>query len=117
MSIKDITGFQKTLGNADAKGWSRSVDNDFGKGFGIEAPGINGTEGGTKSFGEFLQDSIGKVNSLKNDELLNLNSTPSKVVRASAALSAWALEIFNVSSNPSSPRASIEAPAMVATKD
>jgi flagellar hook-basal body complex protein FliE len=67
MSIKDITGFQKTLGNADAKGWSRSVDNDFGKGFGIEAPGINGTEGGTKSFGEFLQDSIGKVNSLQNE--------------------------------------------------
>ena len=68
MSIKDITSFQKTLGNADAKGWSRSVDNDFDSSkFNIEgAPSVGGAEG-VKSFGDFLQDSIGKVNSLQNE--------------------------------------------------
>jgi flagellar hook-basal body complex protein FliE len=67
MSIKDISGFQKTLGNADAKGWSRAVDNDFGGNFNLEgAPGLEGAEG-AKSFGDFLQDSIGKVNSLQNE--------------------------------------------------
>jgi flagellar hook-basal body complex protein FliE len=68
MSIKDITSFQKTLGNADAKGWSRSVDNDFDSSkFNIEgAPSVGGAEG-AKSFGDFLQDSIGKVNSLQNE--------------------------------------------------
>jgi flagellar hook-basal body complex protein FliE len=73
MSIKDIAGFQQTLGNADARGWSRSVDNDFGSKFNIETPGVGGTNevGGAgeagKTFGEFLQDSIGKVNSLQQD--------------------------------------------------
>ncbi len=72
MAIKDVTGFQKTLGNADARGWSRSVDNDFAKGFDIEgAPGLGapgvGETGGAKSFGEFLQDSIGKVNGLQQE--------------------------------------------------
>lgn len=65
MSIKDVSGFQQTLNKADARGWSRSVDEEFGKGFGIEG-GPNGTDG-AKSFGDFLQDSIGKVNSLQND--------------------------------------------------
>jgi flagellar hook-basal body complex protein FliE len=65
MSIKDISGFQQTLGKADARGWSRSVDNEFEKGLG----GIEGGAGaeGTKSFGDFLQDSIGKVNAIQND--------------------------------------------------
>lgn len=68
MSIKDITSFQKTLGNADAKGWSRSVDNDFDSGkFNIEGAPSVGETGGAKSFGDFLQDSIGKVNSLQNE--------------------------------------------------
>jgi flagellar hook-basal body complex protein FliE len=67
MSIKDITGFQQTLGNADARGWSRSVDNDFGSKFNIETPGVSGTEETGKTFGEFLQDSLGKVNNLQQD--------------------------------------------------
>ncbi|MFP5386518.1 MAG: flagellar hook-basal body complex protein FliE [Bacteriovoracia bacterium] len=67
MSIKDIGSFQQTLGNADAKGWSRKVDND-GINFDIKAPGLEGgpSESG-KTFGEFLQDSLGKVNSLQQD--------------------------------------------------
>lgn len=68
MSIKDISSFQKTLGNADARGWSRSVDNEFDSSkFNIEGAPSVGETGGTKSFGEFLQDSIGKVNSLQNE--------------------------------------------------
>ncbi|MCM2350666.1 MAG: flagellar hook-basal body complex protein FliE [Bacteriovoracaceae bacterium] len=67
MSIKDIAGFQQTLGTGDARGWSRKVDNDFGGQFGIETPGVGGTEETGKTFGEFLQDSIGKVNSLQQD--------------------------------------------------
>ena len=67
MAIKDIGSFQQTLGNADAKGWSRKVDND-GINFDIKAPGLEGgpSESG-KTFGEFLQDSLGKVNSLQQD--------------------------------------------------
>ena len=67
MAIKDIGSFQQTLGNADAKGWSRKVEND-GINFDIKAPGLEGgpSESG-KTFGEFLQDSIGQVNSLQQD--------------------------------------------------
>lgn len=67
MAIKDIGSFQQTLGNADARGWSRQVDND-GINFDIKAPGLEGgpSESG-KTFGEFLQDSIGKVNTLQQD--------------------------------------------------
>jgi flagellar hook-basal body complex protein FliE len=69
MAIKDIGSFQQTLGNADARGWSRKVDNDgLGTNFDIKAPGLEGgnVEAG-KSFGEFLQDSIGQVNSLQKE--------------------------------------------------
>ena len=67
MAIKDISGFQQTLGSADARGWSRKVDNDFGGNFDIKAPGLEGEAHGGKTFGEFLQDSIGKVNSIQQD--------------------------------------------------
>ena len=67
MAIKDIGSFQQTLGNADAKGWSRKVDNDFGGNFDIKAPVLEGGEVDGKSFGDFLADSIGKVNSLQQE--------------------------------------------------
>jgi flagellar hook-basal body complex protein FliE len=67
MSIKDISSFQKTLGNADAKGWSSKVDNDFGGNFNIEGAPSIGEAGGAKSFGEFLSDSIGKVNAMQTE--------------------------------------------------
>jgi flagellar hook-basal body complex protein FliE len=83
MAIKDIASFQQTLGNADSRGWSRKVDNDFGSHFGIEtpgvvptAPGVPGTENG-KTFGEFLQDSIGKVNSLQHDANVSMEKLAS----------------------------------------
>ena len=62
MAIKDIGSFQQTLGTGDAKGWSRSVDND--KAFDIE--GMGGAAE-SKSFGEFLSDSISKVNSIQQE--------------------------------------------------
>jgi flagellar hook-basal body complex protein FliE len=67
MAIKDIGSFQQTLGNADAKGWSRIVDNDMGSGFGIKAPGLEGETEGTRTFGDFLQESLSKVNSLQQE--------------------------------------------------
>ena len=78
MSIKDISGFQKTLGNADARGWSRSVDNDSASNFNIESPGgLEGAEGGGKTFGEFLQDSIGKVNALQQEANVSMEKLAS----------------------------------------
>jgi flagellar hook-basal body complex protein FliE len=64
MAIKDIGSFQQTLGKADAKGWSRAVDNfdiETGKGFDIEETGS------AQSFGEMLSQSIGKVNAMQNE--------------------------------------------------
>jgi len=70
MAIKDIGSFQQTLGKADARGWSRQVDNDFGSEFNIKSPGLEGAEGTSetgKTFGDFLQDSLTKVNSLQQE--------------------------------------------------
>jgi flagellar hook-basal body complex protein FliE len=84
MSIKDITSFQNTLGNADAKGWSRAVDNDFGGNFNIEGAPLVGETGDAKSFGEFLKDSIGKVK-LASGESQNLHETLLAVEKADIA--------------------------------
>lgn len=77
MSIKDIAGFQQTLGTNDARGWSRKVDNDFGGQFGIETPGVGGASESGKTFGEFLQDSIGKVNALQQDANVSMEKLAS----------------------------------------
>ncbi len=70
MAISDISSFQKVLDSGNARGWTREVNNDFGSRFGIETPGVAGAEnpaapGTTKTFGEFLQDSISQVNNLQ----------------------------------------------------
>jgi flagellar hook-basal body complex protein FliE len=64
MAIKDISGFQQTLGTGETRGWTRSVDQDSPGGF-----DINSTDKaeGAKTFGEFLQDSIGKVNDIQKE--------------------------------------------------
>lgn len=67
MAIKDISGFSNTLSQADAKGWSRSVDNfkinnEIGQSD-FNSPQIDGD----KTFGEFLRDSVAKVNSIQQD--------------------------------------------------
>lgn len=67
MAIKDLSGFQQTLGSMDAKGWSRQVDNGgVNSPFSIETPGVSET-GDAKSFGDFLKDSISQVNAVQQD--------------------------------------------------
>jgi flagellar hook-basal body complex protein FliE len=61
MAIKDITGFQQTLGKADATGWAREIN----KPLDFETPGVEA--GGGKSFGELLSESIGKVNAVQQE--------------------------------------------------
>lgn len=70
MAISDISSFQKVLDSGNARGWAREVNTDFGSNFAIETPGVVGTPGtpetgSTKTFGEFLQDSISQVNNLQ----------------------------------------------------
>lgn len=70
MAISDISSFQKVLDSGNARGWTGEVNNDFGSKFSLETPGVSGAEGisgpgEVKSFGEFLQDSISKVNNLQ----------------------------------------------------
>lgn len=78
MAIKDIGNFQQTLGTGDARGWSRKVDNDFGGNFDIKAPaGLEGGTDGAKSFGEFLADSLGKVNDLQKEANVSMEKLAS----------------------------------------
>lgn len=66
--IKNIGQLDQTLGMSDARGWTKSVGNEISDQFShVELPGINQTEGSEKTFGDFLQDSIGKVNALQQD--------------------------------------------------
>ena len=66
MAIKDIGSFRNTLTEADSKGWSKKVDSEFTKGFDVEMPRIPG-ENTTKTFGDFLSESLGKVNGLQQE--------------------------------------------------
>lgn len=68
MAINNIGQMQNTLKNYKVDNWSKSVE--LGKSLDFktsEMPGINQTEGTGKSFGEFLADSIGKVNGLQQE--------------------------------------------------
>lgn len=66
MAIKDIGSFQQALGTGNARGWTRSVDNEFKINTEIGGAGQTEIEGG-KTFGEFLSESFGKVNSLQQE--------------------------------------------------
>lgn len=68
MAINNIGQMHNTLKNYNSENWSKSVE--LGKSLDFktsEMPGLNETEGTGKSFGEFLADSIGKVNSLQQE--------------------------------------------------
>lgn len=68
MAIKDISGFQQTLGKADANGWTSKVDKSgFGSQFNVETPGVGGVGESAKSFGEMLTDSISRVNNIQQE--------------------------------------------------
>lgn len=68
MSIKTFSQMQNTLKNYDVNNWSKSVE--FGKkmDFSKELEGISsGESAGSKTFGDFLMDSVGKVNQMQVD--------------------------------------------------
>ena len=65
--INNLGQLNNTLGNADARDWAKKVGNELQQPFDIsQTPGLEKAEGG-KTFGEFLQDSITKVNGLQNE--------------------------------------------------
>ena len=65
--IKNLSQLDATLGRADAGGWSSKVGNNIQDHFNhLETPGVE-KSGEAKTFGDFLQDSIGKVNAMQND--------------------------------------------------
>ena len=65
--IKNLGQLNQTLGNADARDWARKVGNEFRENS-LENPGsIEGGKEAGKTFGDFLQDSIGQVNNLQNE--------------------------------------------------
>ncbi len=65
--IKNLSQLDATLGRADAGGWSSKVGNNIQDQFNhLEMPGVEKSSD-TKTFGDFLQDSIGKVNAMQND--------------------------------------------------
>lgn len=76
MAINDIGSFQKTLDTGNSRGWTRSVGDDFKINTEIGGGGQGEIEGG-KSFGEFLSDSIGKVNSLQQDANVSMEKLAS----------------------------------------
>lgn len=65
--IKNLSQLDQTLRSHDAGGWSSKVGNSIQDQFSnVEMPGV-AESGETKTFGDFLQDSIGKVNAMQND--------------------------------------------------
>ena len=68
--IKNIGQLDQTLGLHDARGWSKSVGNEISEQFNnVELPGVQqtGEAGGSKTFGDFLSESIGKVNAMQTE--------------------------------------------------
>jgi len=65
--IKSYGQMQNTLKNYDMKNWSKSVE--IGNRLDFKSNPMEGTDAvsGGDSFGKFLADSVGKVNSLQED--------------------------------------------------
>jgi flagellar hook-basal body complex protein FliE len=65
MSIKNLGELGSTLQNYETRGWASKVGNDLHDSFDIkESTGMEETQKG-KTFGEFLQDSLVKVNDMQ----------------------------------------------------
>lgn len=68
MSIKTISGFRSTLQNSDMKNWTNKAEIGSFKEYSPlkqnRAEDGNGIE---KTFGDFLKDSVNKVNELQNE--------------------------------------------------
>lgn len=66
--IRNISQLDQTLSTGDAGGWTKKVGNEIADNFShLETPGVEQTGEAGKTFGDFLQDSIGKVNKLQQD--------------------------------------------------
>ncbi len=97
--IKTTGEMTSLLKGYDSKGWTKSANLNLNTEF-AQAPNVPGTDGDkTKSFGEFLMDSISKVNDLQNDadvamqklasgETKNLHETMIMVEKADIAFKA-----------------------------
>jgi flagellar hook-basal body complex protein FliE len=65
--IKNISEINQVLKNNDAAGWSKKVGNELQDQFSaLETPGVERADG-AKTFGDMLQESIGKVNAMQVD--------------------------------------------------
>jgi flagellar hook-basal body complex protein FliE len=74
--IKNISQMNQMLGNADAVGWTKKVGSELTSPLeGLEGP--SSLEGGSKTFGDFLKDSISQVNGLQNDANLAMEKLAS----------------------------------------
>lgn len=63
--IKNLGQLNQTLGNADARDWAKKVGSEMRDM--VETPGVERSGEAGKTFGDFLQDSIGQVNNLQNE--------------------------------------------------
>jgi len=67
MAIKNYASINNTLKNYNVKDWTKSVEGGSDLGSISKQLKENGQTGDVKSFGEFLNDSISKVNNLQLD--------------------------------------------------
>ena len=69
MAIKNISDMAHALKNYDAKGWTRKANIEIGSESDILTPAKSTAENGDvqSTFGEVLEQSIGKVNKLQTD--------------------------------------------------
>ncbi|MEX0798783.1 MAG: flagellar hook-basal body complex protein FliE [Bacteriovoracaceae bacterium] len=67
MSIQTFSQMQNTLKNYDVSNWSKSVE--FGKkmDFGEGLEGVSPGESSSKTFGDFLLESVSQVNKMQQD--------------------------------------------------
>ena len=98
MAINTFGQMQNTFNSYNAKGWSKSIELGKEIDFKQEFPELKTNESSeTKSFGDFLADSLSKVNSLQQDanvamqrlasgDSKNLHETLLAVERADIAL-------------------------------
>jgi flagellar hook-basal body complex protein FliE len=81
MAIKNISQFQSTLNSTGSNNWLRSADFKAERQLGLNKAPTQITGSDSKSFGDFLLDSLSKVNELQksaNTEIESLASGKSK---------------------------------------
>jgi flagellar hook-basal body complex protein FliE len=77
MAINSISQMNRTLKSYDVENWSKNIELKEGFNFRSEFPELNESSRSDKSFGEFLADSIGKVNQLQQNANLAMEKVAS----------------------------------------